>query len=151
MSHSVLTTLNHIFSTYINPFTRDPAVTQPVNNKVLELHAASMDTCDNDIFSNSPGSQIINRWDAVFHVKQSLNRLTLAVASTLSPWQLRRVSQHWLAELAKGWSGVKLPQCTAPHGAWREFNKSSAVKGETTRTSNTTHTDTHTSLSLQPH
>lgn len=55
--------LNHILSTYINPFTCDLKVTQPADNKILKPHVACTDTCDNDIFSNSPGSQIINRWD----------------------------------------------------------------------------------------
>lgn len=54
---------------------------------------------------------------APLHVKQSLNRLTLAVASTLFPWQPRQGARCRLAEPAKGRSGVKLPQCPAPHGA----------------------------------
>ncbi len=51
------------------------------------------------------------------HVKQSLNGLTLAIASTLFPWQPRQGARHRLVEPAKGRSGVKLPQSPAPHGA----------------------------------
>lgn len=54
---------------------------------------------------------------APLHVKQSLNGLTLAEASTLFPWQPHWGARRRLAEPAKGWSGVKLPQCPAPHGA----------------------------------
>ena len=76
---------------------------------------------------------------APLHVKQSLNALTLKVASIPSPWQPRQGAWCRLAEPAKGWSGVKLPQCPVPHGAWREFNKSNMV-----RENPSPHTHTHT-------
>lgn len=61
----------------------------------------------------------------MFHVKHSLNRLTLAEASSWSPWQLC----FWLVvEAVKCQPGVKLPQCPESHGAWREFSKSNKVK-----------------------
>ena len=81
---------------------------------------------------------------APLHVKQSLNALTLKVASIPSPWQPRQGAWCRLAEPAKGWSGVKLPQCPVPHGAWREFNKSNMVRGEPF----TTHTHTHTQTQI---
>lgn len=56
-----LFTLVHIQSTDADPFAGDLKVTQPADDKVATLRTARTESCDKDLFPNSPGSQTINR------------------------------------------------------------------------------------------